>query len=314
MMTRLPLPGQSGAGHALAGRKGVPASSDTAGPAESPDEIRLTRDQCEQLLIERLPMIKRQLGTVARQRHLSPDDADEFVAIALMRLVADDYSILRKFRGRCSLRAYLSVVFQRMCLDFRVAQWGKWRHSMASRRHGDVALLLERLTVRDGLTFEEACSVITINHGLTPERDTLARLHASFCNRTRPRLVSENELAERPCMNASADGGLVEAMKRDVLREAVERLGTALATLTPHEQLVLKLRFADGLRVAEIAQLLQMNQKGLYRHIERLLARLRRRIETPAIRGPEVLQTLGSVDVECTHLIPADAASQPSYL
>lgn len=314
MMTRLPLPGQSGAGHAVAGRQDIGASSDAARPAESNDDICLTRDQCEQLLIEHLPMIKRQLRTVARQRHLSPDDADEFVAIALMRLVADDYSVLRKFRGRCSLGAYLSVVFQRMCLDFRVAQWGKWRHSMASRRHGDVALLLERLTVRDGLTFEEACSVITINHGLTPERDTLARLHASFVDRTRPRLVSENELAERPCIGASADRGLVEAMKRDVLREAVERLGAALATLTPQEQLVLKLRFSEGLRVAEIAQLLQMNQKGLYRQIERLLARLRRHIETPAIRGPEVLMTLGSVDLEGTRLFPSDAASQASHV
>jgi hypothetical protein len=83
-----------------------------------------------------------------------------------------------------------------MCLDFRAAQWGKWRASAATRRRGDVAIMLERLTMRDGLTFDEACAVLEINHGVRPERDTLSRIYSQFRVRFRPRFVSDEELRD----------------------------------------------------------------------------------------------------------------------
>ena len=128
-------------------------------PAAAP-----SRDSCEQLFLTHLSMIQGVAAAIARQHRLSPPDAEEFTADVQLRIIRDDYAVLRKFRGRCTLRTFLTVVIGRMCLDYRIAEWGKWRPSARSRREGDVAILLERLAVRDGPTFEEACTVLETNY------------------------------------------------------------------------------------------------------------------------------------------------------
>jgi hypothetical protein len=50
-----------------------------------------------------------------------------------VRIIDDDFAVLRRFGGRRSWRAYLAVVVQRMCLDFRIAQW---RNGLTARRLG----------------------------------------------------------------------------------------------------------------------------------------------------------------------------------
>src|SRR5688572_14758666 len=194
-----------------------------------------TREACEQLVVAELPAIRRLLASVARQRRLSADDAEEFVAVALLRLIADDYAVLRKFNGGCSLYGYLTVVFQRVCLDFRTAQWGKWRHSAASRRGGAIALLLERLTIRDGLTFDEACAVLQVNHGLTLDADSLSRLFASF-SRQRRRFVGEGDLEDVAADTPRADQGLIDNERRSVLGTAFAALAAAIADMVPRDQ------------------------------------------------------------------------------
>src|ERR1700730_10697811 len=103
------------------------------------------------------------LGTVdsivlalARRRGLSADDAADLASMVRLRMMVDDYAILRKFQGRSGLRTYLTVVIDRLFLDERVARWGKWRPSRQARREGPPAVLFERLVMRDGFTFEEA--------------------------------------------------------------------------------------------------------------------------------------------------------------
>src|SRR5687768_16697933 len=78
-----------------------------------------------------------------------------------MRLVENDYAIVRKFAGRSSFATFLSVVVQRMFLDFRIQAWGKWHSSAEAKRLGDTAVELERLLVRDGRTIDEAFAIIS---------------------------------------------------------------------------------------------------------------------------------------------------------
>jgi len=69
--------------------------------------------------------------------------------------MADDSAILRQFQMRSSLRTYLTVVICRLFLDERIARFGKWRPSRKAVRVGSTAVLFERLTMRDGLIFED---------------------------------------------------------------------------------------------------------------------------------------------------------------
>lgn len=47
---------------------------------------------------------------------LRPQDVEDLVAEILAQIVAKDYAVLRRFRGRSSLAAYLTVIARRICV------------------------------------------------------------------------------------------------------------------------------------------------------------------------------------------------------
>src|ERR1019366_2147799 len=104
------------------------------------------------------------ISFVSARHHLPGVEADDFASHVKLRLIEDDYAILRKFQRRSSLRTYLTVVIQRMFLDYRISAWGKWRPSAEAKRAGAVAVQLEQLMGRDGYRFGEACELLETNH------------------------------------------------------------------------------------------------------------------------------------------------------
>ena len=262
----------------------------------------LTRADAERLFVDHLATIQRLTARVARQHRLTADEAEEFAGMVSLRIIGDDYAILRKFRRQCSLQTYLTVVIRRICLDFRDAQWGKWRTSAVSRKRGEAAILLERLTMRDGLTFEEACAVLAANPAITAGRDTLARVYAEFRVRIRPRFVSEEELGELAAGGGAPDRPILESERADQLARATSALAEALASLTPRDQLLLQLRFASGLSVASVARLLRLDQKWLYRRYVHLFSRLRQWLEAHDVAGSQIAPLLGDPSAQPTEV------------
>lgn len=57
-----------------------------------------------------------------RSAPLRPEDTEDLAAEILLQLVSGDYSVLRQFRGQCSLATYLTVISRRICV-----------HQLASR-------------------------------------------------------------------------------------------------------------------------------------------------------------------------------------
>src|SRR5262245_36404863 len=113
-----------------------------------------------QMFLTHLPAIDGIARAAARRRRLTPDEAEEFRSIVRLRLIEDNYAVIREFRGSSSFRTFLTVVIARHCLDFRASAWGRWRASSKARRMGDTAVLLERLTIRDGQPLEQAARTI----------------------------------------------------------------------------------------------------------------------------------------------------------
>ena len=111
-----------------------------------------------------LPIIEDAIRAVVCRRRLSWEERQDFTATAMLRLLEDDRAILRKFEGRSSLKTYLIAAIDRMLLDFRIAQWGKWRASAEARRLGPIALSLEKLVSCDCLSFAEASETLRVNH------------------------------------------------------------------------------------------------------------------------------------------------------
>ncbi len=52
----------------------------------------------------------------SRSVKLRPEDAEDVCAEILLQIVAHDYAVLRRFRGKASLATYLTVVARRICV------------------------------------------------------------------------------------------------------------------------------------------------------------------------------------------------------
>ena len=58
---------------------------------------------------------------------LRPEDVEDIAAEILLQVVANDYAVLRRFLGKCSLATYLTVVARRICVHELA------KHSAAAR-------------------------------------------------------------------------------------------------------------------------------------------------------------------------------------
>jgi RNA polymerase sigma factor for flagellar operon FliA len=210
-----------------------------------------------------------------------------------MRLLEDDCAILRKFRGECAATTYLTVVLATLFRNYRVREWGKWRPSAAARREGPLAVRLEAMVKRDGFRLEEAGERLRTAGATALSDRELAALLARFPEHapSRPAPAGDAALAAVPVPVAADDAVLAdEAAARRAAGEAAVR--RALDRLAPRDQVVFRLRFWEGLSVAQIARGLGVPQKGLYRRIERALPRLRRELERAGVSGAKVRELL----------------------
>ena len=123
----------------------------------------------QRLLLDHLDLVDQIVATIGRRRHLSSTERDDFASFVNLRLVEDNYAILRKFQNRSTLWTYLATVIEHLSLDFCSQEWGRWRPSAMANRLGPVAVLLERLVTRDSHTIEEAMEIVRTNHHVAVE-------------------------------------------------------------------------------------------------------------------------------------------------
>jgi RNA polymerase sigma factor (sigma-70 family) len=252
----------------------------------------------ESLFISCLNTIDSIVLVLARRHRLSADDAEDLASAIRLRIMADDFAILRKFQQRSSLRTYLTVVIRRIFLDERIARLGKWRPSQRALREGPTAVLFERLTTRDSFTFNEACATLEIDHRVAIPRAALESLYAR-CRRASPRrfLSSDELLEEMPAMSDSPDESLVRGERVTLANRARASLARALGAMQAQDRRILKLRFVCGFSVADVARATGLKQKGLYVRCNRLLQMLRRRLESDGIVGDQILEVIGSSEM-----------------
>ncbi len=234
----------------------------------------------EALFISHLGWIERVAGAASRRHGSSTEDAEDFASWAKLKLIEDDYGVFRKFRGESSLTTYLTVVIAMLFRDYRTHRWGRWRPSAAARRRGALAVRLETLVYRDQLRLEQAGELLrTAGQTNLPDRE-LARLLAALPARRpmRPMPVGADPLAEAPAADRADD--LVAADEAEAEKKVIDR---ALERLPPEDRLMLRMRFWEGMTVADIARGLGLPQKPLYRRMDRTLADLKAYLEESGV-------------------------------
>lgn len=240
--------------------------------------------------LEQLALVDRILAAVSRRHCLGASEADEFAAWARGRLMDNDYAIIRKFQGRASAKTYLSTVLANLYRDYRNSVWGRWRPSAEATRLGPVAVRLEQLLYRDGMSLREASGALA-SAGCRLGDVELARMAARLPSRPRDREVALD--ASLVATNGDLDRVTTER-ERLLIQTVIQR---AVAELGDEDRLILRMRYWDEVSVANIARSLHIEQKPLYRRLERLQDVLKTKLEAQGVSRELAMDTIAESNV-----------------
>ena len=255
-------------------------------------DAQVRRDELEHFFIASLPEIERVSRFIARRQRLSGSEAQDFLSEVNLAFVRGDYSALASFGGRSSLRTYLTTVIQRLFLDHRRKLWGKWRPSAEALRRGPLAMRLEILLYREGLSLDAAFETLRANFSCEESREDLAELAQKLPARTNRRAMMEGggnldtvPAGDLDSPDVQLEGGNTSARVQGFINEVMQ-------ALDPQDRIVLRMRFEDDVSVADIARTLHLDQKRLYRRIEDLLSGFRKSLEERELGWPEVARMI----------------------
>ena len=228
---------------------------------------------------------------------MSSAEAEDFASHVQLKLVENDFAIVRKFRGESSFSSYLTVVVAMIFRDYRAAAWGRWRPSAAAMKHGPVAVLLENLVYRDGMSFNNAKEVIrSRGYPDTTERQFIEIFRElPRRGKSRPTMVAGDVLATHASKD-DADGLLLAKERQEQERIIVQHLARALQSLPQEERLMVKMHVVAGLSVAQVSRTLGVEQKPMYRRLERALRAIRKHLERAGISWPTAAAAIHEVD------------------
>jgi RNA polymerase sigma factor for flagellar operon FliA len=245
----------------------------------------------EQLYLGHLKLIDEIAQHAARRRRFGPEETEDFVSTVRLRLFENDYAIIRKFEGKCNFRTYLTVVINRQMLDYLNHVLGKWRLSAAAKRLGPAAVRLDVLIWRERLSLNEAFEIMRVNEHFEISREEIEALAAQLPDHNPPRRTEgEEELVDRPANVEAPDEWVLGREVAERKREIQEMLRKALDALPEEDRVIIKLR--GELQVAQIAKALHLEQKPLYRRIEKIFKALRSELEKQGVRPEEVAEIL----------------------
>jgi RNA polymerase sigma factor (sigma-70 family) len=246
----------------------------------------------EELFRENLALIDRVIGRICARGRLYGADAEDFASEMHLALMADDYAILNSWEGRSSLATFLTIAIQRLFINARVRESGKWHASAEATRLGPAAVELERVVRREGRSLEEALPFVqAIDPTLTREQI------AALAERLPARAVRAHDAGIDPDMlpgGEAADARALAADTKRVADRANEVMRTAIAALPLEERMILRYRFGRGMAVSDIARMMQVEQRPLYRRIEAILRRLRTSLTEAGVDAATINDLIGS--------------------
>lgn len=246
----------------------------------------------DQLFLAHLAHIERAASYCARKAGFSKEEVEDFVSHVKLRLIEDDYTIIRKFQGKSELKTYLTVVIQRLFLDYLDHEKGKWRPSAEAKRLGDLAVRLEKLLHRDRCSLDMAYEILRTNDRLTITRQELADLAAKLPRRRpRPQKEGEETLGNQASPELDPEEEAL-ARERAARRQEVLRILKEVLAGYPDED-VLLIKMSTTHKVSDIARILRLEQKPLYRRLEKILKGLREDLEARGVRPEEIREILG---------------------
>lgn len=240
------------------------------------------------LFEDNLEAIERAIAIVCRQVRLHGADAEDFASSARVALLSDDCAILRKFEGRSSMTGYVAIVVRRLFLNEKRAG-GRWYASAEATRRGAAAVLFERLLVGQRRPLAEAIAETKAQYPETDPRELEATVAELPQRAPRAKLEPFGEHDDERLGGGSlADDRVREAELERTCVRASQAVRDALAAMTAQDRVILRLRFGKETAVSDIARVLDLPQRPLYRRVEALLGELRKVLERSGIAAGDI--------------------------
>jgi len=249
----------------------------------------------EELFLSNLDEIERAARFVAGRSRLSQEDAEDLDSAVKLRLMENNYKVLVSWKKRCVLSTYVASIAHRLVVDEWMKIHGRWRPSAEAKRLGKAAILIEGLLVRDHMPFDDALRSVQRIYPLSKHQVTA--IAARLPHRgPRPRLVALEEEAE-PSVSADSVEERVIDHERAAKSQDVNCIVQALFSSRPDaDRVAFHLRYGENMSIADIARLLEVDQKQLYRRFDSMHAQIKKAIEAGGITAEEVLDLIGSSD------------------
>ncbi len=236
-------------------------------------------------------LIERIIEITGRYR-LAEDDKGDFRNHVHMRLLENDCRILCNFRGESAIKPYLAGVTKRQLNNF--LGYRGFRNCTIAIHLGEAAMLLEKLTHGDKLTFDQACEVILTNY--KDKIKTSRKELEGFWNRLPIRPSYEVVLLDD--LDAFVFSILPDTtLDREELKEKMEKARKAiqevLAKIPPEERRVFKLRFFPGMKITRIMAVTGYTRKKIDYCLQKNLERLRKRLKKEGICREDLQDIIG---------------------
>lgn len=259
----------------------------------------------QRLLIDHLDLISQIVRTVGRRRHLSVAEREDFAGFVHLRLIENDYAILRKFQNRSSLWTYLAAVIERLSLDFCTEKWGRWRPSAMAERIGPIAVVFERLVTRDSHTVEEAIEILRTHHDADLTYEQLRDMWQQLPSRVRVTEVGE-EAAEGLTSDDTAEARIEDAAREAEVARLQRALQAAFDRIAPQDRVLIALRFDQDLSIVEIAQLTGSSVPTLHRRLDKSVKQLRAALTEAGFDPRDVRNLIGHPSIALSPLLRAE--------
>lgn len=256
------------------------------------------------LIVDQLPFIERQCRRAAespgnyRSDADVDNEADHLLTEVIDHLKADDFKVLRQFRGNSKLSTYLTTVISNLVVDLIRFRKGRSRAGERARELGPVAEQLHKLVLGLGYTLADAHGHMVLSHGIGESEDELREMlhhirgkdsitHAVTTRwpyQGREVLVDDEVEVIVPDPAKGADEQLIDNQREQKRKQIT---GALVGELSGEERFLLRLRFPateneSSKTICEIAALTGQTEKTVDNRLRRILMRCR---ETLLSRG-----------------------------
>jgi DNA-directed RNA polymerase specialized sigma24 family protein len=217
------------------------------------------------------------------------EEKDEYRSAITLRLLENKHKILSSFKGRSSVKTYLSSIIIRYFIDIHRSAVGRWRPSAVARSYGELGVEIERFYIKErwspleiyrklygnkyDITYDyvaELCSKLPVRHGYKKSDIDLEIISIKS---------SENNEPETSIFIKASEVIMKEAL--NIVKEVIEKY-------RGKDKLALSMYFNDNMMISKIAAALDMKRHYVDKLIKDVMAEIRAKLKEKGINKEDI--------------------------